>query len=84
MDGAPLLGAPPISWPPQASTDLLLPPIYTHVPREHQKRPRKTISTAVTLCIREIPFWSLRRHSAGGGIDHAWPLHHIQGLSYEL
>ena len=33
VEGArPLLGAPPISWAPRASTDLLLPPIYTHVP----------------------------------------------------
>ena len=25
-------GAPPPTWAPRASTDLLLPPIYTHVP----------------------------------------------------
>ena len=68
-------GAPPASWAPLESTDLLLPPIYTHVPRKHQKRPRKTISTAVTFCIREIPSWSLRRRSAGGGIDHGGLLH---------
>ena len=80
----PLLGAPPISWAPRESTDLLLPPIYTHVPRKHHKQPRKTISTTVTFCIREIPSWSLRRHSAGGGIDHGGPLHHLQGLSDEL
>ena len=30
-------GAPGVSWAPRASTDLLLPPIYTHVPRKHQK-----------------------------------------------
>ena len=49
VEGAPpLLGAPPASWAPRASTDLLLPPIYTHVPREHQRRPQKTISTTVT------------------------------------
>ena len=63
----PLLGAPPVSWAPRAATDVLLPPIYTHVPRKHQRRPRKTISTTVTFCIHEIPSWSLRRHSAGGG-----------------
>ena len=83
-EGAPLLGAPPISWAPWESTDLLLPPIYTHVPRKHQKRPRKTISTTVTFCIRKVPSWSLRRCSAGGGIDHGGPLHHLQGLSDEL
>ena len=57
---------PPISWDPRASTDLLLPSIYTHVPRKHQRRPRKTISTTVTFCIREIPSWSLHRRSAEG------------------
>ena len=75
VEGAPPYWAPPILWAPRASTDLLLPPIYTHVPRKHQKRPRKTISTAVTFCIREIPSWSLRRRSAGGGIDHGGLLH---------
>ena len=75
---------PPLSWAPQASTDLLLPPIYTHVPREHQGSKRKPNSTAVTFCIREIPYWSLHRRSAGGGIDHGGPLHHLQGLSDEL
>ena len=83
--GAPAPWArPPPSWAPRSSTDLLLPSIYTHVPRKHQKRPRKPISTAVTFCIREIPSWSLRRCSAGGGIDHGGPLHHLQGLSDEL
>ena len=84
VPGAAPTGAPPPSWAPRASTDLLLPPIYTHVPRKHQKRPRKTISPAVTFCIREIPSWSLCRRYAGGGIDHGGPLHHLQGLSDEL
>ena len=75
---------PPPSWAPRGSTDLLLPPIYTYVPRKHPGAPRNTISTAVTFCIREIPSWSLRRRSAGGGIDHGGPLHHLQGLSDEL
>ena len=67
VEGAPPYWAcPPASWAPRASTDLLLPPIYTHAPRKHQKRPRKNISTAITFCIREIPSWSLRRCSAGG------------------
>ena len=77
-------GAPPVSWAPRASTDLLLPPIYTHVPRKHQKRPRKTISTTVTFCIREIASWSLRRRSVGGGIDHGGLLHQHHGPSDEL
>ena len=25
-------GAPPVSWAPRASIDVLLPPIYTHIP----------------------------------------------------
>ena len=61
---------PPPSWAPRGSTDILLPPIYIHVPRKHPGAPRKTISTAATFCIREIPSWSLRRRSAEGGIDH--------------
>ena len=77
-------GAPPISWAPWAATDVLLPPIYTHVPRKHPGNQQKTISTAVTFCIREIPSWSLRRRSAGGGIDDGGPLHHLQGPSDEL
>ena len=75
---------PPPSWAPRGSTDLLLPPIYTYVPPHHQKRPRKPNFTAATFSIREIPSRSLRRRSAGGGIDHGGPLHNLQGLSYEL
>ena len=56
VEGAPTpIGRAPISLTHWAATDLLLPPIYTHVPRKHHKRPRKTISTTVTFCIREIP-----------------------------
>ena len=84
VEGAPLLGAPPISWAPRASTDLLLPPIYTYVPRKHPGAPRKTIATAVTFCIREISSWSLCRHSAGGGIDHGGLLHQFHSPSDEL
>ena len=72
---------PPSSWAPRGSTDLLLPSIYVHIPRKHPGAPRKIISTAATFCIREIPSWSLRRWTAGGGIDHGGPLHHHQGLS---
>ena len=66
---------PPVSWATRAATDVLLPPIYTNVPRKHPGSQRKTISTAVTFCIREIPSWSLCRRSAGGGIDHGGLLH---------
>ena len=58
--------------------------LYIHVPRKHPGAPRKTISAAATFCIREIPSWSLRRCSAGGGIDHGGPLYHLQGLSVDL
>ena len=78
------IGCAPVSWAPRESTDLLLLPIYTHVPRKHHKRPQKTISTAVTLCIREIPSWSLCRRSAGGGIDHGGLLHQHHSLFDEL
>ena len=60
------LGALPPSWAPHSSTDLLLPPIYTHIPRNQRGAPRNPISTAATFCTREIPSWSLFRRSAGG------------------
>ena len=69
---------------PCGSTDLLFPPIYIHIPREHPGAPRKPNSTAATFCIREIPSWSLRRCSARGGIDHGGPLYHLQGLTGDL
>ena len=75
---------PPISWDPRAATDLLLHPMYTHVPQKHPWSQRKTISTAVTFCIRKIPSWSLRWCSAGGGIDHGGLLHQHHSLSDEL
>ena len=45
---------------------------------------RNTISTTITFCIREIPSWSLRRRSAGGGIDHGGLLHQHHSPSDEL
>ena len=78
------VGTPPPSWAPRCSTDVLPSPIYIHVHRKHPGEPRKTISTAATFCIREIPSWSHRRCSAGGGIDHGGPLDHLQVLSDDL
>ena len=75
---------PPPSWAPHGSTDLLLSPIYTHIPRKHPGSRRNTVSDTITFCIREIPSWRLCQCSARGGIDHGGPLHHHQGLSYEL
>ena len=76
----PLLGAPPISWAPRASTDLLLPPIYTHIPRKQPGAPRNAISTTATFCTREIPSWGLFRRSVGGGFDHGRLLHQHHSL----
>ena len=75
---------PPPSWAPRGSTDLLLPPIYTYVPRKHPGAPRKPNSTAATFCTQEIPSWGLFRSSAGGGIDHGGPLHQLHGLSGDV
>ena len=52
-------GAPPPSWAPRSSSDLLLPPIYTHIPRNQPGAPRNPISTAATFCTCEIPSWGL-------------------------
>ena len=83
--GAPAPWArPPPSWAPRGSTDLLLPPIYTYVPPNHQKNPRKPNSTAATFCTREIPSWGLFRRSARGGIDHGGLLHQHHSLSDDV
>ena len=78
------LGAPPPSWAPRGSTDLLLPPIYTYVPRNQPGAPRNPISTTATFCTREIPSWGLFRRSAGGGIDHGGLLHQHHSLSDDV
>ena len=57
---------PPPSWAPGGSPDLLLPPIYTYVPRKHHQRSQNPISTAATFCTREIPSWGLFWRSAEG------------------
>ena len=78
------LGAPPASWAPRSSTDVLLPPIYTYVPPNYQIRSQNPNSTAVTFCIHEIPSWGLFRSSAGGGIDHGGLLHQHHSLSDDV
>ena len=75
---------PPPSWALRCSTDVLLPPIYIHVPPKHPGAPRKPNSTAATFCTREIPSWGLFRSSAEGGIDHGGPLHQLHGLSGDV
>ena len=74
------VGAPPPSWAPRSTNDLLLPPIYIHIPRKHPGAPRNPISTVATFCTREIPSWGLFRRSAGGGIDHGGLLHQHHSL----
>ena len=78
------VGAPPPSWAPRGSTDLLLSPIYTHIPRKYPRAPRNPISTAATFCTREIPSWGLFRRSVGGGIDHGGLLHQHHSLSDDV
>ena len=80
----PPYGAPPASWPPCCSTDVLLPPIYTYVPPNDQNRRQKPNSTAATFCTREIPSWGLFCRPAGGGIDHGGLLHQHHSLSDDV
>ena len=80
----PYWARPPISWAPRASTDLLLPPIYVHIPRKHPGAPQNPISTAATFCTQEISSWGLFRSSAGGGINHGGILHQHHSLSDEV
>ena len=75
---------PPPSWAPRGSTDLLLPPIYTYVPPNHQNRSKNPISTSATFCTHEIPYWGLFRRSARGGIDHGGLLHQHHSLSDDV
>ena len=75
---------PSPSWAPSGSTDLLLPPIYVHIPRKHPGAPRNPISTAATFCTQKIPSWGLFRSSTGGGIDDGGPLHQLHGPSDDV
>ena len=75
---------PPPSWAPRCSTDLLLPPIYIHVPRKHPREPRNPISTSATFCTQEISSWGVFRSSAGEGIDHGGLLHQHHSLSDDV
>ena len=85
VEGAPSpLGAPPALWAPRSSTDVLLPPIYTYVPPNDQKRSQKPNSTAATFGIHEIPSWGLFWSSAGGGIHHGGLLHHHHSPSDQV
>ena len=78
------VGTPPPSWAPRGSTDLLLLPIYTHIPRKHPRAPRNPISTAATFCTREIPSRGLFWRPVGGGFDHGGLLHQHHSLSSEV
>ena len=75
---------PPPSWAPCCSTDVLLPPIYTYVPPNDQRRSQNPNYTVVTFCIHEIPSWGLFRSSIGGGIDHGGLLHQHHSPSDEV
>ena len=77
-------GAPPTSWAPRSSTDVLLPPIYTYVPPNNQTRSQKPNSTAATFCIHEIPSWGLFQSSTCGGIHHGGLLHQHHSPSDEV
>ena len=77
-------GAPPASWAPWCSTNVLLPHIYTYVPPTDRGQSKKPNSTAATFCIREIPSWGLFRSSVGGGIYHGGLLHHHPSPSDEV
>ena len=75
---------PPPSWAPRSSTDVILPPIYTHIPQKHPGAPWNPISTVATFCTQEIPSWGLFWSSAGGGINHGGLLHQHHSLSNDV
>ena len=78
------VGVPPPSWAPRGSTDLLLSPIYTHIPWKHPGALWNPIYTAANICTHEIPSWGLFRCSVGGGIDHGGLLHQHHSLSDDV
>ena len=80
----PPMARPPPLWAPCCSTDVLLPPIYTYVPPNDQRRSQKPNSTAATFCIHEIPSWGLFQSSAGEGRHHGGLLHDHHSLSDEV
>ena len=81
--GPPLGRAPCLMGPSKLRRRTSSSYIYPRTPKTARST-RNTISTAVTFCIREIPSWSLRRCSAGGGIDHGGLLHQHHSPSDEL
>ena len=70
------LGAPPPSWAPRSSTDLLLPPIYTHILRKHPGTQYISSSAAASLYSHQKPIGTLFRHPARGGSLTGGHLHH--------
>ena len=78
------VGAPPTLMGPSSIHRPISSSYIYSCTLNHRGAPRKPYSIDATFCIREIPSWSLRRCSTGGGIDHGGPLHHLQGLSNEL
>ena len=86
QEGAPTpLGAPSTlvgpSWLHRPTSSSY---IYTYVPPNRRRAPRKPNSTTATFCTREIPSWGLFRRSAGGGIDHGGLLHQHHSLSDDV
>ena len=69
----------PLGRPPTYFFLLYIPTYPKNIQGANEKN-----STAITFYIREIPSWSLRRCSAGGGIDHGGILHQHHGPSDEL
>ena len=70
------VGAPPASWAPWCSTDVLLPPIYTHITPNDQMRSQKPNSTAATFCIHETHLGACSGAPPEEGRHHRGLLHH--------
>ena len=76
-------GAPPTSWAPRSSTDVLLPPIYTYVSPNDQKGAKNLIPPPQ-------PSASMRSHLGAcsgappGAIHHGGLLHHHHSPSDEV
>ena len=74
--GAPPPRAPPASWAPRCSTDVLLPPIYTHVPPNDQNRSQNLIPPPQLSVSTRSHLGACSRAPSEEGRHHGGLLHH--------
>ena len=85
VGGAPTPWArPPSSWAPRCSTDVLLPPIYIHIPPNIQEHHENLIPPPQPYVPMRSHLGAFFRRSTGGGIDRGELLHQHHSLSDDV